>query len=863
MPRNFEQPNNTEAAMVNMETREDFFRRKNISIAECATKFREGLLTSDMIEIKASDLGLQRYRLQFEILEECGLSDKFLSYFEQAVTEKDFDNREEIIDVFFKQKEAGDVVESETKHPVRAAAWHTINKLDSYADINAPTKEESDQKFLELTRNLWNELTIHGTVRKDAETGKWEMLSGSDLDGESCLKLLEIAGIQIDRSKINFVENGNSAESGLVLDTSNNHGVIAEESGKRLIFDHHAEESDRNTSAAKFLYETLVGMGLLEKKPYLDKYVEFVTRDDNKDFSEKEYKKIFKNYYCNLYGINRKLSIKQILELFEKGQDPMEPIPDDYLESHTYFNPATKKEETLAELGKNMLKKVVAMKKEIGRMEKQGFSVDSGKANYGKILIDMKMLKLDGKYQPHIFGDAGGPIAAFARGYDTYVCWSPKENSFAVFTKKEMSRDFLSQGRNTRGYMWTKNGRDMQPLAVTLEEILSKLSGKPFVIEGGLKNAIEDAERKNLEQEEINAQEKEKQEKISQSAKRMGEWFSDLELSYENIREEAKKANFSIAELAMKFIQENVGLKAEYESRKSTIDEKDDKAVEKLALSVILESEKKKLEEKIKIGGENDVLRMKLVDVGADLLEVKLGVFSNQSPVTPNIPPQSPSNTPPSPEKLSADQLREAAGQIKTQFNIDVQTDQIAGEDNNWEIMNKFQGALSKIDKEKLSNIKTIGLHQSVSRVLSGEGAVALAYTLSPEEMAVKINELLGEMDRKKAEIFESNQFVKEVRAKSPELLNNLKRQMDEQKVPIKAQLNFLEIVAGADLDDDEVENLKNVHLMVTFTESTLARKVVFIGAYTGGKMEVRFGSDAKFDKKRMSIVLKRVADGL
>ena len=182
---------------------------------------------------------------------------------------------------------------------------------------------------------------------------------------------------------------------------------------------------------------------------------------------------------------------------------------------------------------------------------------------------------------------------------------------------------------------------------------------------------------------------------------------------------------------------------------------------------------------------------------------------SSQSPTTPN--------TPPSPEKLSADQLREAAGQIKTQFNIDVQTDQIAGEDNNWEIMNKFQGALSKIDKEKLSNIKTIGLHQSVSRVLSGEGAVALAYTLSPEEMAVKINELLGEMDRKKAEIFESNQFVKEVRAKSPELLNNLKRQMDEQKVPIKAQLNFLEIVAGAELTSRMVEKLSLIELKFIF----------------------------------------------
>lgn len=525
-----------------------------------------------------------------------------------------------------KQKAGHKIIDAEIDHPVRAAAWHTIHKLEQspdlkYENLNAPTAQEGDRKFNELVRKLWNELTVHGAVKKNGNGG-WEIIEKSDLDGESCLKLLELAGITVDRSRINFVENGETADSGIIMDTSNSHGVSAQESGRKLVLDHHHPElSDRTTSATKFLYEALVGMGLLERKPYLEKYVEFVTRDDNKNFTDAEYKKIFKDYHRNLYGINRKLSLDQILELFEGGQDPMAPLPETYLKSQKYLNPATKKEETLAQLSENMFKKIMTTKREIKRMEKQGFVVDTGKQNYGKILIDVKTLKSDGKYQPRISGDAGGPIAAFARDFDTYISWSPNENSLAVFTKKKMSGDFLSQGRNTRGNMWTKNERDAEPLKITLKEILSKLSGKPFEIEGKLKEVIESVEKKNVEQIERNIKEKEKHEKMSGSLKDMTKLFSDFELSYDAIKEEAKKLNVSTLELAESFIQEKSELSSQYKVKSNKLD---DREKEKLALMIILENEKEKVKEKIKNEGENDVLKITLRELEADLFEIEI-----------------------------------------------------------------------------------------------------------------------------------------------------------------------------------------------------------------------------------------------
>ena len=88
--------------------------------------------------------------------------------------------------------------------------------------------------------------------------------------------------------------------------------------GKRIIFDHHTPEAGKDTSATKYAYETLIKLGLLEKKPELKKFVEFVTKVDNFYFSPDEERKIYGNYPKNLYGLCYRMKPQDILELFKE-----------------------------------------------------------------------------------------------------------------------------------------------------------------------------------------------------------------------------------------------------------------------------------------------------------------------------------------------------------------------------------------------------------------------------------------------------------------------------------------------------------------------------------------------------------------
>jgi hypothetical protein len=488
------------------------------------------------------------------------------------------------------------------------------------------------------------------------------------------------------------------------MDTSMKHGVIAEEGGKRLIIDHHGKESDRNTSATKFVYETLVEMGLLKKEKYLDQFVEFVTKCDNKNFTMDETKQVLKNYSKNPYGLSNRMKAEDILELFKQGVDPMEYLSDDYLKSHEYFNPQNGgRYESLTKLVEFMEKQMRSGKVGLDNLEKAGFIVDTGADRFGKILIDTKKNPGKDRYFPIVDGEnQSNQLEVFLKGYGGYLIWSPIENNFALYTQRKMDDKSLpggfSQGFNMRGNMWMK-GNDPAELTITLEEIFSKLSGKSFKPEARLKKALsvdtaskeilalidenkltEDEikkitrekgisfkdlvygvianrakiggeygkkkktlsaadqknpreierivaevlleQQKNLNKKQPKAPDQ-KQEKISNSAKELSGLFLTFELSVEAIKKEAGKINVEPSELAIGFIESNPELKSQYETKSGSIDKNNLKEVEKLAMTVILEDEKKKVEEKIRIEGKNDILRMTLREINVDLFEIR------------------------------------------------------------------------------------------------------------------------------------------------------------------------------------------------------------------------------------------------
>jgi hypothetical protein len=643
----------------------------------------------------------------------------------------------------------------------RAAAMHTLYKLKNYSNINADKMEEGDKKFLDLTKELWNELAIH---------------ERPDRDANACLKLMELAGIKTD--KVIFVKQGEFLESGITMDSAMKHGVIAEEEGKRLIIDHHGKESGRDTSAAKFVYETLIEMGLLQKERYLDNFVEFVTKCDNMNFASDEMKQVYQNYPKNLYGLSYRMKTEDILELFKNGVDPKKDLSDDYLRSHEVYNPQNGGGyEPLVNLVAYMEKQMTNGKKSLENLEKAGFVFDTGDDRFGKILIDTKKNSAKEKYYYRVDGDNNSnQLEVFLKGYGGYLVWSPGEKSFVLYTQRKMDETSLpggfSQGFNMRGNMWMKSMNDPAELSTTLEEIFSKLSGKDLKIEGKLKkvlsadaagkdvlklidedtftetelrkiikkygisfkdliysiisnnrlkiskeyakkikslSAANQKDSRKIEQivsetlleyqknkngnngqtssSQASAQTAapgsvptdaseilanipandpsvlvaqheapkdpaipdQKQEAIANSVKKLSDSFSKLELSHDAIKEEAKVLGIEPSELAVQFIQKNDGLRPLYETRKNSVDAQDNKAVEKLAMIVILENENDKVVKKYKeikesfIAKEIDVKsevdsqkkselekEIEIIRIQRSELEDKLGDFGEQ-----------------------------------------------------------------------------------------------------------------------------------------------------------------------------------------------------------------------------------------
>ena len=432
------------------------------------------------------------------------------------------------------ERRAEALMEKEKKHEaVRAASLHTIYKLKKYEEINAPTAEEADQKFLALTRELWDELTIHG---KD-EKGK--VIKQADLDAYSCLELMELAGIKVEMDKVNFVKPGDSSESGIVMDTSKKHGVIAEDNGKRLIFDHHGIESDRTTCATSLVYETLIEMGLLKKEEYLDRYVEFVTKMDNFNFTQDEMKQIYQNYSKNLYGLAYKMKTKDVIELFRSGVNPMENLPDDYLINRTYFNKQKGLDEPLSVLSKFIQDQIKNGEKFLAGKECTKFVVDTGDDHFGKVLIDTKKTNAKGKSYNKVDGEGNSSqLAVFLKGYGAYVIWSPRENSFVVYTQKKMDSHMFSQGFNVRGHMWMRKRNDETEFTITLEEILSKLKGEPFKIGGDLKRKLS----------------------ADNGAKETMNFIKENKLTEATLQETARKSNISLKELMLETMRQMKGM---------------------------------------------------------------------------------------------------------------------------------------------------------------------------------------------------------------------------------------------------------------------------------------------------------------
>jgi len=358
---------------------------------------------------------------------------------------------------------------SESKYEIRAeeksvemsrkGALATLSRIKEYKDLPeelwAETEREGNEKFIAQTRKLWADLAVHGILGKSKE-GEVNILHQTDLDGRASIGLLKLAGI--NTSGVEYVEPGKYVSGKINLDTGDRHGLVVEDAGKTVFFDHHTDKSGSDTSATKLVYETLLAMELLKKEEYLDKAVEFVTQIDNKTFPNEE--KHFKGSMLTLLGLQRFVKFDALLRFFKDGRSPTELLSPDDLEKYGLLNAAVRQ--------KDIVERSFAVLEE---MEAKGLIIDSER--YGKIAVDI------GKQLP------GGFDAAKAYGCGAYVIWSPDTNGFFITTVKPLQESF-SQGFKVRDSMWLKPKNDAADTTIRLSEILSKLAGSSFAPKGAL-----------------------------------------------------------------------------------------------------------------------------------------------------------------------------------------------------------------------------------------------------------------------------------------------------------------------------------------------------------------------------------------
>lgn len=349
----------------------------------------------------------------------------------------------------------------------REAAGTTLSRIEKYEDLWAPTEKEGDERFKELSRQLWKEFSTHGFVIRDTE-GKAKIIEQTDLDAKTSIYLHKLAGMDI--RDLVYVTPGDIAEGRINTDTSNRHGVITEKTSDKLesygrtsVDDHHTPESGSDLSATKLVYEKLVSLGLLEREDYLEKAVEFVNLLDNKKFPDQA--KYFKQSFVTILGLERYLQPKHLFEFFKTDKRPTDILTRDELKKYGLTRAATKQLEVV----NNSLAKMEEMKKE-------GFVVDSDR--YGKIYVDI------GKNLP------GGYDAVNYAGGGVYVIWSPETGSFFTSTVGRPLEDSFNDGFKVRDTMWMKPKSSDSPLSITLAEVLNTLTDGKLKPEGALKDYL-------------------------------------------------------------------------------------------------------------------------------------------------------------------------------------------------------------------------------------------------------------------------------------------------------------------------------------------------------------------------------------
>lgn len=333
---------------------------------------------------------------------------------------------------------------SENFERSREASRLTLGRVDKYEELNAPSEKEADKVFAKKTRELWREFAVQRVFGENKKTGELELKNRSDLDGNTAVSLLRLAGFKIPDQGI-FIPPSQTKEGAIHIDTGDKSGVVVEFDERTGYFDHHGPDPLNDTSATELVYKTLIEMKLLRPDPSLERLVEFVTQLDNKTFPDQA--KHFFEQHHTLLGLAGYMSFKQLRKAFKEGKSPIGILSKEEIKTLGA---------RVEESSHNLEGMIEAAQKRFPGLERDGFVVDS---SLGKLIIDINRTL------------PGGYDAARAFGADAYLMWNPESDSFFLSSHRGI-RQKISQGKIVRGTMMIKPRHNGEALSVYLGNIL-------------------------------------------------------------------------------------------------------------------------------------------------------------------------------------------------------------------------------------------------------------------------------------------------------------------------------------------------------------------------------------------------------
>jgi hypothetical protein len=348
-------------------------------------------------------------------------------------------------------------------------------ELEAY---NAATSDVEKRGLLvDAIRKYWpSRIAVH--YKGDKRIGF------SDLDGEGAIFLFAEAGMKVTPK---YVPAGYTEYGRINIDTGGMDGYqslagqkfegLTDEELEKLQYektgfiDHHGSLSGSETSSTKYVYEFLKSLEMIKSTPGLDRFVDFITHMDNMTLPGLE--ESFENSHRTLAGLRnyiRRDRLPDVLKFFAAGGEPNRELNDDELKSLGLFVDVRLGREGSAGVVKNIPEErkqnIDKSIDAINQLESDqwGCAIDS--PDFGKVLVD-------------IYGLVPlGFEAAKAKGFDTYLRWSPEMQSFMLSTKKPISDSFnLPGGLKVRGRMILKPRGDRNPLKSALGLALRNIVG--------------------------------------------------------------------------------------------------------------------------------------------------------------------------------------------------------------------------------------------------------------------------------------------------------------------------------------------------------------------------------------------------